>query len=210
MPFRYSLRQLMLAYLTICGAMGVWFLNSPWKHVGIFPRASLPPLPSGIDPSRSPDGTRQFAVYKCVDRMAMTILDKNGNDLFVFPGSHTGSGFTDDDTIMRFYGNWPDEKIEPDDYYEVWRRRYPEWWWGHFYRPEVWLTIIFGSLWFWGVVGWFRRRRRLAGKTPSCPIESVGNSGSGPPVPPKGNVSSEGSPTVATARGTGDSGNATP
>jgi len=38
-------------------------------------------------------------------------------------------------------------------------RRFPEWWWGHFYRPEVWLAIIFGVLWFWRVTKWFQEQR---------------------------------------------------
>lgn len=24
----------------------------------------------------------------------------------------------------------------------IYQRRFPEWWWGHFYRPEVWLLIV--------------------------------------------------------------------
>jgi len=200
----------MLAFLTTCAVMGVWFLNCPWEYVGVFPRANLPPLPRGIDPSRSPDGTRRFHVYKGVTRWEMTIADRDDADLFVFPGSNRANGFADDDTIIGFYGDWLDEKIEPDDCYEVWHRRHPEWWWGHFYRPEVWSAIIFGSLWLWGVVTWFCKRRRLAGKTLSRPIESLGNSGSSGPFPIEGKVSSEGSPTVASAKRAGDSANATP
>lgn len=40
--------------------------------------------------------------------------------------------------------------------------RFPPYWWGHFYRPEVWLAIIFGSLWLWRVVRWFRERRKAS------------------------------------------------
>jgi hypothetical protein len=24
----------------------------------------------------------------------------------------------------------------------IYRRRYPEWWWGHLYRVEVWLAVL--------------------------------------------------------------------
>lgn len=34
--------------------------------------------------------------------------------------------------------------------------------WAHFYRPEVWLAIVFGSLWIWHVIAWCRKRRREA------------------------------------------------
>lgn len=32
---------------------------------------------------------------------------------------------------------------------QIWRRRRPEWWWGHFYRAEVWAGIVIGILWVW-------------------------------------------------------------
>jgi len=38
------------------------------------------------------------------------------------------------------------------------RRRFPEYWWGQFARPEVWLAILFGAA--WGVRVW--RGRRVA------------------------------------------------
>jgi hypothetical protein len=47
-----------------------------------------------------------------------------------------------------------------DELLAIYRLAYPPYWWGHFYRPEVWLAIIFGSLWLWRVVGWFRERRQ--------------------------------------------------
>jgi WD40 repeat protein len=42
----------------------------------------------------------------------------------------------------------------------LWRRRRPEWWWGHFYRPEVWAAVVFGLLWLRRVVTWATGRRR--------------------------------------------------
>ena len=42
----------------------------------------------------------------------------------------------------------------------VFRRRRREWWWGHFYRPEVWAAIVFGSLWLWSVGKHLRSRLR--------------------------------------------------
>ena len=41
-----------------------------------------------------------------------------------------------------------------------WRRRRPEWWWGHFYRPEVWVAFVLGVIWLWSVVKYLRRRLR--------------------------------------------------
>jgi hypothetical protein len=55
---------------------------------------------------------------------------------------------------------------------DVFRRRFPEWWWGHFYRPEVWAAIVIGAVWLWTVARWARgrmRERRAAesGPTPA-------------------------------------------
>jgi len=58
----------------------------------------------------------------------------------------------------------------------VWCRRRPEQWWGHFYRPEVWLTIIFGTLWLWRVVQWVKERRRPASAPGGPPEQSSGGS----------------------------------
>jgi len=48
---------------------------------------------------------------------------------------------------------------------DVYRRRFPEWWWGHLYRPEVWAAVGIGAAWLWSVVRWGRmqlKRRRAA------------------------------------------------
>ena len=34
----------------------------------------------------------------------------------------------------------------------TYRRRFPEWWWGHFYRPEVWLFITLSGILIWRFV----------------------------------------------------------
>jgi len=49
--------------------------------------------------------------------------------------------FRDNDTLVfvRVEGERDDEFVGI-----VWRRIYPEWWWGHFYRPEVWLAVVCG------------------------------------------------------------------
>jgi WD40 repeat protein len=43
---------------------------------------------------------------------------------------------------------------------QLWRRRRPEWWWGHFYRPEVWVAFVLGLIWLGSVVKYLRRRLR--------------------------------------------------
>jgi WD40 repeat protein len=48
----------------------------------------------------------------------------------------------------------------------VWQRRFPEWWWGHLYRPEVWLTGVVGLLWLWRVALYVARQLRRSPKSP--------------------------------------------
>jgi len=49
--------------------------------------------------------------------------------------------FQDNDTLVfvRVEGERADDFVGI-----VWRRIYPEEWWGHFYRPEVWLAAVCG------------------------------------------------------------------
>ena len=42
--------------------------------------------------------------------------------------------------------------------FNIWSQRFPDGQFGHLYRPEVWLAIIFGSLWLWRASVWVRRR----------------------------------------------------
>jgi len=51
-------------------------------------------------------------------------------------------------------------------------RRFPEWWWGHFYRPEVWAAVAIGAAWLWSVARWARgrmRERRAGGEDATPP-----------------------------------------
>jgi hypothetical protein len=40
------------------------------------------------------------------------------------------------------------------------KRRHPERWWGHLYRPEMWAAVAFGLLWLWSVARWAWGRPR--------------------------------------------------
>ncbi|HYF50243.1 MAG TPA: hypothetical protein VEJ63_12610 [Planctomycetota bacterium] len=66
--------------------------------------------------------------------------------------------FVDDDTVVVLvYDEDREGKVEHK--FRIWRRRFPEWWWGHFYRPEVWLAIILGGLLVWRGIRAVRQRR---------------------------------------------------
>ncbi|MCY3022494.1 MAG: WD40 repeat domain-containing protein [Planctomycetota bacterium] len=56
-----------------------------------------------------------------------------------------------------------------DDKKVVWAQRFPAHRGGHLMRPEVWLAVAFGMLWFWRVWGWLKPRH---GRTQGTPVPS--------------------------------------
>ena len=79
--------------------------------------------------------------------------------LFEFPGFF--ASFSPDGERVLTYSS---------DAVRIWRRRRPEWWWGHFYRAEVWAALLLGVLWLRQV---YRRLRlatlRARPETPTTP-----------------------------------------
>jgi hypothetical protein len=79
----------------------------------------------------------------------------------------TGKPLADLDEVFAI-GGWRDPEAQPHILHDdvcivdrhVFLRRRPEWWWGHFYRPEVWAAAVFGAVWFWSVATWLWRNRR--------------------------------------------------
>ena len=61
----------------------------------------------------------------------------------------------------------------------IWRRRFPEWWWGHLFRPEVWAAIIVCVGLVWSIVRDQRYFKALAAKR----TESAGGATSTPADP---------------------------
>ena len=104
--------------------------------------------------TRSPDGTRGISLdipdcdygwiwdEKLARRGSPAFLD-----FFFLPhGKYQMQqvGFLNNDTIL---GVIPNQENNVDHFETVaWRRRYPEWWWGHFYRPEVWIFLVLTAL----------------------------------------------------------------
>jgi hypothetical protein len=59
---------------------------------------------------------------------------------------HHAIGFVDDNNcVMLIFGR------DRTPYFRIWHRRYPEWWWGQLYRPEVWAAIVLGAVLLWKV-----------------------------------------------------------
>ncbi len=100
---------------------------------------------------RSPDGTRCFTGFTN-DRMLygngtgfnFSRYDYDSDSKYVMgqaddpSTTHYPYGFVDDDHCIMAVSI----RKSPVRF-RVWYRRFPEWWWGQFYRPEVWLGIAF-------------------------------------------------------------------
>jgi len=165
---RFSLLTLILFACTLGALIGVYVRWDPWVFSFSAHFESLRPIVSDHilnsgDSLISPDGGRRICdITASGEEPGIFIRDvhaeyqpriyklktptENG---FALPN------FNDNDTLFMY------EDATELEY--VYKRRHPEWWWGHFYRPEVWLAIIFSSLWLWRIVRWFRGASTWAG-----------------------------------------------
>lgn len=84
------------------------------------------------------DGVRQIAFAFLDDDRCVSIEISN-----VLPASTQGGG-------------------APVGRYRIWHRRYPEWWWGHLYRPEVWALVVVMMVLVAQVVREWKRRAKVA------------------------------------------------
>ena len=135
---RFSLATLVLLVLWIGALMLIVERRDPWL---IEKEASL--LGERLA-TTAPDGRRLYC-----DADALFVAD--GPSLLWFKKIfHTPdvrilrAQFLNDNTISFDYG----EVGEPSSSGRA-HRRFPEWWWGHFYRPEVWLAITLSGLLIW-------------------------------------------------------------
>lgn len=112
----------------------------------------------------SPDGTRKFNTGYFGEIIVDAKSPELSKPLYTFAGIdfgdelhynlqlypknplvHHGLGFIDDDHCLFVHCIDPKSK-PPRAAYRIWRRRFPEWWWGHFYRPEVWGGGVLGLI----------------------------------------------------------------
>jgi len=159
--FRWSLRTQVIAALFAGFALLLWQRGNAWEYAGELRPEGYAELQS--PDFSSPDGTR--------------VVDSFGNAIVIFGASSATrasratrvrlqtfadpdvrflkAGFMNDDTILATVevGSLGKKK------YLLFKRRFPEWWWGHFYRPEVWLLP------FWlGLIVWTIRKDRAVAK----------------------------------------------
>lgn len=139
---RYSLSTFLLSTLFIATLMGLWFRREPWAMQGrpvLLNRVSTP------NEKSSPDGTRVLRTTLWeASEFAFRMYDfrnfpESNLRLFEFTGTVMGGDayFVDDDTVLICAEAQGEKTL-----FQTYRRRFPEWWWGHFFRPEAWAALL--------------------------------------------------------------------
>ena len=136
---RFSLATLVLLVLWIGALMAVWVRREPvWIIQYSAPMNILVSAPCYDIGNRSVgiSVTDEILITDSTNRKTLfSIHIKNYLNTAMF---------IDADTILFDYIG-TDKQMT----HGLLHRRFPEWWWGHFYRPEVWLAIGLSVLLIW-------------------------------------------------------------
>lgn len=164
-PVRYSLLTLVVVTLWVALAMLVWTRWEPWVlEAEVVVSDELPGQwisrfrqyeEGSAELRTSPDGTRYIYAPEYADSEGpwIEIWDiRNRSLCTLLVREHYVLGFGTDDHILFGRGGG---FLDNSQYrWRVYARRHPEWWWGHFYRVEVWVLIAMTFL----VAGMLRRK----------------------------------------------------
>jgi hypothetical protein len=144
---RFSLSTLLIIVFWLAAILLAWLWREPWvfdKKIQEVPRFVNPIAPDGLRTVTW--GTFELSILEGVD------YSDNKPVLWSFAPNRrfkgrwiVPRGFVDDDAVVcdSFIAGSPSrENVE----FLQFRRRFPEWWWGHFYRPEVWLAITLSAV----------------------------------------------------------------
>ena len=163
---RFSLGTLMLVVLWTGTLMLVWFQREPWLRAST--RNYARPKDENGNLQLRGFALREVSVDKR-RRVEIHHRDEFPDCVAVVENSGSNEGRI----LWRRNGNFYDAVFVDDDtltidnylLMQTYRRRFPEWWWGHFYRPEVWCAIALSGVLIWRVLkrlAIFRRSRASA------------------------------------------------
>lgn len=134
---RFSLATLLHAVLLISTLSVVWAHRNSWHAVGLERELSTG---GGNAYIVSPDSTRVINIFNDQNHCAIYARE---NYPRVQIHRHTikqevvtHAFFVDDETIMLGCG-YAGKELSTRPLYQEYRRLYPEEWWGHFLRPEL-------------------------------------------------------------------------
>lgn len=132
--FRFSLRTLVVVALWVGTVMAIGIRREPWtlaqKALG-----NHDSLKGNWYFLQVRDSRQIMIVSRPVDSSRIEITEiPSGRGVYVL---HIGGNIVG----IRF--NSADEiEVNQGQYISRFTCHYPEWWWGHFYRPEVWLLMV--------------------------------------------------------------------
>ena len=154
---RFSLATLVLLVLWIGALMAVWVRREPWICV-VENEARLNQNLTRI----APDSLR----YSYLEPSSILIGEPTTTEPVFLARLYPSKGpirwgFTTDDEYIAVYFNTNRAGVP---FVSIYHRRFPEWWWGHFYRPEVWLAIALSGLLIWRAI---KSRRDTRAEDPS-------------------------------------------
>jgi hypothetical protein len=108
----------------------------------------------------SPDGTRRLLKIMKINSSIFPTTGVDAYDGVLVVDSSSGSVLTAvclecvfsskfvDNNMIEILMRKNDGKLSIRRY----KRTHPEWWWGHFYRPEVWAFLFFCTLLLWRLI----------------------------------------------------------
>ncbi len=144
---RFSLGTLILVVLWLAAVALVWIQHEAWVPiVPQPPKADFLPCVLEI----APDKTRRIEIRHIDEFPDDVVIVENSEDgrgddgrvLWQQTGNVAYAYFNDNDTIY----------INNYTHGTRYHRRHPEWWWGHFYRPEVWVALVLSGALGWKIV----------------------------------------------------------
>jgi len=153
---RFSLGTLLHGVLFISVLTVVWAHRHSWYAYGSPREISA----SGSSYIVSPDSTRVINIFNDQSYCAIYARENYPRiqfELHAIPQAVvTHAFFVDDETILLGSG-YADKGATHRPIYQEYRRRYPEWWWGHFLRPELYAcAALFLAL----IIRFVRARRQ--------------------------------------------------
>ena len=142
--FKFSLKFCLWLALLIGSVMGLVVEREPWVRENkkytkkeleaVWPRLFSDP---GLQRQISPDETRGLAKYFPAYSTEVVMDITNYQQLcHVAKSANESIYFLDNETLVAI------DRSRPGAFHSILHRRFPEWWWGIFYRPLFWIAAV--------------------------------------------------------------------
>jgi hypothetical protein len=165
---RFSLATLLLVILWIGAMIPVVLWRHPWEKV-FKSEPSDDELEKRVDSIKTPDGLRECVPGPASSgsEVSWQVLDSETKKplaiIWMLNGTVFANKFLDNNTLefvhlgvlslndAKYSQDRSDRAIfaRAQVWHSIYHRRFPELWWGHFYRPEVWCALVLTALLAW-------------------------------------------------------------